>query len=69
MTTKRKIYYIQETQPAIQTWYYEVEAESEEQALRLVDDGMVECVDYDVDSDHYSGNFEREVIKVKEIKE
>lgn len=68
-TTKKKKYHIMQTQPAIQTWYFEVEAESEEEAIRLVEDGDVEVMDYEVHTDHYSGNFETEVVDVEDIKE
>jgi len=34
-----KIYHITETRPAVQVWYYSVEAESEEQALEMIMNG------------------------------
>jgi len=50
-TSKKKIYHITQSSPAIQHWYYEVEAESEEEALEIVQSGDIDCVDYEVHTD------------------
>ena len=68
MATKKK-YHIMQTQPAMQVWHYEVEAESEEVAIRMVEEGSVDCVDYQVDCDPYDGNFETDVVDVEDIEE
>ena len=40
-----KTYHITETRPAYQIWYYSVEAESEEQALKMVENRSVDPQD------------------------
>jgi hypothetical protein len=50
------IYNITETKSAIQKWSFAVLAETEEEALRMVQDGEVEPVDYIVDEDPFEGS-------------
>lgn len=67
-TPKKKRYYITQSSPSIQYWYYEVEAESEEEAIGMVQDGDVTCVNYEVDGDLYFGaNDEYEVTDVEDV--
>ena len=42
-----KIYHITETRPAVQVFYYSVEAESEEQALKMVENKDIEPQDFE----------------------
>lgn len=51
-TPKKSIYHITRSAPATQYWYYEVEAESEEQAMSVVKAGEVDAIDYQVDGYH-----------------
>ena len=44
-----KKYTIIQTAPAVQTWTYEVVANSEEEAIQMVEDGDAKCCDYEVD--------------------
>lgn len=63
---KRIIYTIVESQPAMQYWYYVVEAESEEEAISLVENGYVDPDDGDVQGCY--GEREYEVTDWKEKK-
>lgn len=45
------IYKITQTMQATQYWIYEVEANSQEEALNKVSDGDVEPIDYGIDGD------------------
>lgn len=63
---KKKLYSIQHTAPATNIWYYEVEAESEEEALAIVMNGDAEVVDYEIYSD--GGEDEYAVMDVEDIK-
>ena len=45
------IYKITQTMQATQYWTYEVEANSQEEALNKVSDGDVDPIDYGIDSD------------------
>ena len=45
------IYKITQTMQATQYWIYEVEANSQEEALNKVSDGDVDPIDYGIDSD------------------
>jgi hypothetical protein len=65
-TTKKQIYSIQQVAPATQYWYYEVEATSEEEALKLVKSGEIDCINYEVDGEY--GEDEFEVVDVTDIK-
>jgi len=60
----KKIYVIKETQPAIQTWIYEVEAFSEEEAIEAISNGDVEPLDYQIQESVFD-DYELDVIKVK----
>lgn len=55
---KKKLYTVMQSRPAMQYWYYEVEAESEEEALDIVENDDIESVDYEISStsneDEYS---------------
>ena len=44
-----KTFKIYETKPATQTWIYEVEAENEEQAIEMIENGDVEAIDFGYD--------------------
>jgi len=66
MTTK-KVYHITEKQKAFQVWYYEVEAESEEEALKIVENGDVDSVDYEVHADHFNPGYEARVTQVTDL--
>lgn len=61
-----KKYTIIETRPALQIWTFEVEANSEEEALRMVENGDVDPEDYEVD-DGYSCDSEYIVQDVEEV--
>ena len=56
-----KKFIITETRPATYTWMYEVEAESEEQALEMVMDGQVDPFNTDVEAADYEDS-EYEII-------
>lgn len=47
----KKLFTITLSSPAIQTWTYEVVAESEEEALDIVQNGDAEVSNYAVDAD------------------
>ena len=49
-------YYITETRPATMRWMFEVVAESEEEALRMVVDGEVDSVDFVTDENPCEGS-------------
>jgi hypothetical protein len=51
------IYHISETKSAIQRWSYVVLAETQEEALRRVQDGEVQHDYYDVDEDPFEGSY------------
>lgn len=50
-----KKYTIIQTAPAVQTWTFEIVANSEEEAIKMVEDGDAECCDYEVDGGDYFG--------------
>ena len=50
-----KKYTIIQTVPSTQIWTYEVDANSEEEAMEIVKSGEVECSDYEVEEDNYFG--------------
>jgi hypothetical protein len=52
---------IKETRPATYIWYYEVEAENEQEALEKVFEGLEGPVDTDVELD-YNADGEYEVV-------
>lgn len=59
-----KTFKIYETKPATYTWIYEVQAETEEQAIQMVEDGYAEVLDCGADIDTWaSGEFEAEEIE------
>lgn len=64
---KKKIYTVMQSRPAMQYWYYEVEAESEEEALDIVENDDIESVDYEIDYEIEStyGEDEYSVIEIK----
>jgi hypothetical protein len=47
-----KKFTITETRPATYTWYYEVEAENENEALEKVFEGLEDPIDSDVEVDY-----------------
>ena len=51
------IYNITETKSAIQKWSFAVYAENQDEALRMVQDGEVDPVDYIVDEDPFEGSY------------
>jgi hypothetical protein len=51
------IYNITETKSAIQKWSFAVLAETQDEALRMVQDGEIEPVDYIVDEDPFEGSY------------
>jgi hypothetical protein len=51
------IYYITETKSALQKWSFEVLAETQEEALRMVQDGEIDPTDYEVDEDPFEGSY------------
>lgn len=59
-----KKFTIIETRPATYTWYYEVEAENENEALDQVFEGLVDPVNSDVEASDYEDS-EYEVIEEK----
>lgn len=48
-----KKYTILQHAPAVQIWTYEVVANSEEEAIEMVANGDVDCIDYEVDGDDF----------------
>jgi hypothetical protein len=56
------IYKILETKQATQQWIYEVEANNAEDAIAMVLDGDVECIDYIMDTDEFQEDSNIEVI-------
>ena len=64
-----KKYTIIQTVPSTQIWTYEVNANSEEEAMEIVKSGEVECSDYEVEEDNYFGIGEFIVQDVEDIKE
>ena len=54
------IYNITQTKPATLRWEYTVYAATEEEALRMIQDGEVEHEDYCIDEDHF-GELDYEV--------
>ena len=61
-----KKFRILESKSCIQVWQYEVEAESEEQPLEKIREGLVDHDDYWVDDDPFE-SFEYEVESDEEI--
>jgi len=61
-----KKFSILESKASIQCWTYEVEAESEEQALEMIREGLVDHNEYWVDDDPFE-SFEYEVESEEEI--
>ena len=49
-----KTFIITETRPAYATWTYEVQAETEAEAIDIIENGDAECVDFDNDVDYES---------------
>lgn len=62
-----KKYTIIETRPALQVCTFEVEANSEEEALQMVENGEVDPEDCEVDSTYF-GSSEYIVQDVEEVK-
>ena len=60
------IYKILETKQATQQWTYEVEANSPEDAIAMVLDGDVECIDSTVDTEEFQEDTNIEVIDTYE---
>lgn len=59
-----KKFIVTETKPATYTWWYEVEAETEEQAIQMVEDGYAEAYDMSADVDGWANSdFEIEEIE------
>jgi len=56
------IYKILETKQATQQWTYEVEANNEEDAIAMVLDGDVECIEYTVEPELFQEDANIEVI-------
>lgn len=63
-----KKFTIIESKPCIQVWSYEVEAESAEQAVEKIREGLVDHDDYWVDEDPFE-RFEYEVESEEEVGE
>lgn len=64
----KKKYYIRQELPATQVWEYEVEAESEEKARELVENGDVDAYNYVVEDDSPNGmSSEPEIVEVYEL--
>ena len=63
-----KKFTIIESKPAIQVWRYEVEAESQEEAVEKIMNGEVDSDDYWCDDDPFEG-FEYEVESEEEVEE
>jgi hypothetical protein len=59
----KKIFKIAEHKPITAVWYYEVEAETEAEALELVQSGEADCIDYET-IDNHSADYEYEVTGV-----
>lgn len=66
-TNKKKVYCVTQSQPAYQTWYYEVVAESEQEAIDLVEDGYVDPIDYNIEGSY--GESECIITEEREYKE
>jgi hypothetical protein len=62
----KKKWYVQEQQNVLRIWEYEVEAETEEEAKRMVRDGEVEPYDHTY-SDDYDSPIE--IVDIHEIDE
>ena len=59
-----KTFRIYETKPATYTWVYEVQAETEEQAIQMVEDGYAEAYDMSADVDTWANSdYESEEIE------
>lgn len=59
-----KTFKIYETKPATYTWVYEVQAETEEQAIQMVEDGYAEVLDCGSDFDWQNeSTYESELIE------
>jgi hypothetical protein len=56
------IYKILETKQATQQWIYEVEANNAEDAITMVLDGDVECIEYTVEPELFQEDANIEVI-------
>lgn len=66
-TPKKQLYIVTQTQPAMQTWTFEVVASSEEEALNLVENGDADPVDYQIEGDYNEDEYE--VIDVEDLDE
>ena len=50
----KKTFIVTGTRNTISTWTYEVEAESEQEAIAIVQEGDVECVNFENETDWQS---------------
>lgn len=59
-----KTFKVKETKPALHVWYYTVQAETEQQAIEMVQDGDIEADEYELEDVWYDpqqdGDFEVE---------
>lgn len=63
-----KRFYVTERVPCVQVWTYEVEAETEEDAIKQVIDGVAEVVESTIEGhDYEEGDFDVEEIIDDEI--
>ena len=63
-----KKFKIIETKPAVEFWSYVVEAESQEQAIEMIREGLVDHEDYWISEDPFE-RFEYEVESEEEVEE
>ena len=62
-------YTIIQTVPSTQIWTYEVNANSEEEAIEMVKNGDVECSNYEVDDSNFMDAVDFIVEDIEDIKE
>ena len=60
-----KKFIVKEFKPVYAVWTYEVKANSEEEALEMVQNGEVENVDYET-IDNYSDDYDYEIDGIKD---
>ena len=64
----KKKFIIEQSRPVIQVWTFEVDAETEEEAIEMIENGDVEVSNHDVVGDGHFGyeDCEYDVIDIQE---
>ena len=64
----KKKFIIEQSLPAIQVWTFEVDAETEEEAIEMIENGDVEVSNYEVVGEGFGyEDYEYDVIDIQEL--